>query len=88
MWKGVTPVSMLRVYLTLGKWEFERFLPFYSTGQYSQVILRKSKILEYLGYSRIFNSQKVAISRNSKLFFPAGKCKNNHKHPQPYSNHL
>ena len=60
MWRGVTPVSMLRVYLTLGKCEFEKFLPFYLSGQYHQVILRKSKILEYLGYLRIFKLTKAS----------------------------
>ena len=31
----------------------------YSSGQYLQVIPRKSKMLEYLGYSKIFNLIKA-----------------------------
>ena len=41
----------------------------YSSSQYRQVIPRESKMLEYVGYLRIFKLTKLEISGNSKLFF-------------------
>ena len=46
----------------------------YSSGQYCQVIPRKSKMLEYLGYEKYSRWQKLEISRNSKLFCPTGRA--------------
>ena len=44
----------------------------YSSGQYQQAISSYSKLLKYLEYT---GSQKLDISRSSKLYFPAGSIK-------------
>ena len=43
----------------------------YSSGQYQQAISRNSKLLKHS------SSQKLEISRNSKLYFPAGMSPHN-----------